>query len=516
MNKSKINPQKSFHTSYLTPHTLFSLLLFSLLLSPFHLSAQKNKPKTESARKLVFNIEDSKDDKILLAIHFREKHMLKDSAFNNGKGTFIFEGTEKYDDGMYSLVSGRNHLLLNFIMDGSQNFTYNLDTTGNVLNYSVIGSPENAEMLRFQQKTAEAQKKMVGWREKRIMFEEQEMKDSAEYYVELMKNMNIEMEQFIAALIDKNPTFLFSKLQRSFRDIEIPDPPVRDDGSIDSSFQVVYFRTHYWDNFDLTDRRFLFLPSYEPKLNNYFKRILWHQEVDTINKYMDLMIEKTTSDSLMYRFLIEFLGREFERTNIIGHDGVFVHLVKNNHLAGKCTWMDEDLIKKFKMRIEDLEPLLIGTKSVEMILPDTAQSDIFREWISSYDMPKKYRVLWFYEHTCGTCKKEALELKAVCDSLENIGQLNFDVYAVNHTKEIEAWKKYIRDNGYTWINVGGTKGNVDWKEAYRITSTPQFYIINQDKVIILNRNISKNMIPQFLQDYERIEAEKTRLKNRKQ
>jgi len=493
---------------------LFSLLLFSLLLSPFSLFAQKSKQK-EPERKLVFNIKDSQDDQMLLAVHFKDKHMLKDSAFNNGKGTFVFEGAEKYDDGMYSLVSGKKHLLLNFIIDGNQKFTYNLDTTGNVSNFSVIGSPENAEMLRFQQKTTEAQKNMSEWGKKRKELEDNDNKDSAAHYLELMMNMHKEMEQFISDLIDKNPTYLFAKLQKSYRDIEIPDPPVYEDGSIDSLFQLVYFRTHYWDNFDLTDRRFLFLPSYEPKLNNYFKRILWHQEVDTINKYMDLMKEKTKSDSLMYRFLIEFLSREFERTNIIGHDGVFVHLVKNNHLAGKCTWMDEDLLKKYKMRIEDLEPLLVGTKSVEMVLPDTAQSNNYREWISSYDMPKKYRILWFYEHTCGTCKKEALEMKALYDSLENIGQLNFDVYAVNHTKEIEAWKKYVRDNGYTWINVGGTKGNVDWKEVYRITSTPQFFIINQDKVIILNRNISKSMIPHFLQEHEKIEAEKARLKNKK-
>ncbi|MCL2435130.1 MAG: DUF5106 domain-containing protein [Lentimicrobiaceae bacterium] len=515
MDKSKINPQKSFHTSYLIPHTLFSLLLFSFLLSPFYLFAQKGKTKTEPGRKIVFNIKDCQDDKMLLAIHYRDKHLLRDSAFNNGKGVFVFEGEEKLDDGMYSLVSGRKHLLLNFIIDGNQNFTYNLDTTGNVGNLSVTGSPENAEMLRFQQKTIEAQKNMMEWSKKRKEFDDNDQKDSAEYYLELMKNMNKEMEQFITELIDKNPTYLFSKLQKSYRDIVVPDPPVYEDGSIDSLFQLIYYRTHYWDNFDLTDRRFLFLPSYESKLNTYFKRMLWHQDVDTINKYMDLMIEKTTPDSLMYRFLMEFLSREFERTNIPGHDGVFVHLVKNNHLAGKCTWMDEDLLKKYQMRIEDLEPLLIGKKTVEMILPDTTQSNNFRDWFSSYDMPKKYRVLWFYEHTCGTCKKEALELKAVYDSLERIGQLNFDVYAVNHTKEIDAWKKYVRDNGYTWINVGGTKGNVDWKDVFRITSTPQFYIINQDKVIILNRNISKSMIPQFLDDYEKIEAEKERLKNRK-
>lgn len=477
----------------------------------FTVFAQKNKPKTEPERKLVFNIKDSQESQMLLAVVFRDKHLLKDSAFNNGNGIFIFEG-DKYDDGMYTLVSAETKRpILNFIIDGNQKFTYHLDTIENVSNYSVTGSPENAEMLLFQQKTTHAQKNMAEWDKKRKEFEDAGNKDSAGHYLELMKHTHAEMETFITELIDRNPTFLFSKMQKSYRDIVIPEPPVFEDGSIDSLFQTIYYRTHFWDNFDLTDRRFLFIPSYEPKLNYYFKKVLWFQEVDTINKYMDLMLQKTSPDSLMYRFLIEYLSMEFQNNNMIGHDAVFVHLIKNNQLAGKCIWMDEDLIKQYQMRVEDLEPLLIGTKSVEMVLADTTQN----KWISSYNMPKKYRVLWFYDHNCPTCKKEALEMKAVMDSLGKIGKLNFDVYAVNKTEDIERWKRYIRENGYTWINVGGTIGNVDWTKAYRITSNPQFFIINQDKKIILNKNIPKDAIPRFLEEHERIEAEKARLKNRK-
>ena len=366
-------------------------------------------------------------------------------------------------------------------------------------------------MLRFQQKTVEAQRKMSEWNKKRKEFEDKGRKDSAEYYTEKMRNLNTEMEQFILELIEKNPTFLFSKLQKSYRDIKIPDPPVYEDGSIDSSFQVVYYRTHYWDNFDLTDRRFLFLPSYDPKLNDYFRKTLWLQEVDTVIKYMDLMLAKTRPDSLMYRYLIEFLSKEFENSKVIGYDGIFVHLVKNNQLAGKCTWMDEDLIKKYRMRIEDLEPVLIGKKSVEMVLMDTTQA----KWYSSYDMPKKYRILWFYDQNCPTCKRESQELKVLYDSLAKIGQLDFDVYAVTRTEDLEGWKKYLRASGYPWINVGGIRGNVDWYDAYRIKSNPQLYIINRDKTIILNRNIPKEIIPQFLRDHERLEAEKERLKHKK-
>jgi len=493
-----------------------TLIHFSFLFSifcavPFTLVAQKNKQK-EPQHKLVFNIKDCKDDMMFLTLQFKDKFLLKDSANNSGNGVFIFEGGEKYDEGMYSLISGDSKArLLDFIMDGSQMFTFYLDTALNIYDFSVVGSPENSELLRFQQKSFTAKKQIIELSEKRKEFEEKELKDSAEYYLKKMKEIDAEMEQFITELIDANPNFLFSKMQKSFREIEIPEAPANADGSIDSSFRAVYYRTHYWENFDLTDRRFLFLPSYDPKLTNYFKKILWFQERDTITKYMDLMLDKTRPDSLMFRYLIEFLSREFETSKIIDHDAIFVHLVNNNQLAGKCIWMDEDLIKKYKQRIEDIEPMLIGKKSVEMIIPDTSQT----KWYSSYNLPKKYRILWFYDHKCSHCQKDSKELKAVYDSLASIGELNFDVYAVNQTEDIAGWKKYIRENNYSWINVGGTTGNVDWKKEYHILQNPQFYIINQDKNIILNKNIPKDMIPKFLEDHEKIEAEKARLKKNK-
>jgi len=475
------------------------------------LFAQKNKLK-EPEHKIVFHIKDCENKQMLLTILFRDKYLLRDSALNDGKGFFVFEGNKKYDEGMYTLVSDQKRPMLNFIMNGSQKFTYNMDTTGNIMNFSVMGSPENAEMLRFQQRSTDAHKNISEWGNKRKEFEETRNLDSVEHYTEKIIKKHKEMEQFILEFIEINPTFLFSKMQKSYQEIKIPDPPVLEDGSIDSTFQACYFRTHYWDNFDLADRRFLHLPSFEPRLNNYFKKVLYYQEVDTLNKYIDLMLDKAYPDSLMYRFLVEYLTKEFEHPNRIGYDAVFVHFAKNNPIAGKCTWMDEDLIKQYKMRVEDFESVLIGKKTIELVLADTSQKVFY----SSYNMPKKYRILWFYEHTCSICKKESKELKMVYDSLDNIKQLNFDVYAVNHTDDIAGWKKYILDNGYQWINVGGNIGNVDWTKVFHITTYPQFYIINQNKEIILNRNISKKMIPKFLEDYERREAEKEQLKSKKE
>jgi hypothetical protein len=77
------------------------------------------------------------------------------------------------------------------------------------------------------------------------------------------------MTAFIEELIAKNPDYLFSKMQKSYQNIDVPEFK-KEDGTIDYQAQAYYYRLHYWDNFDLGDHRFIYIPSFEPKLKDYF------------------------------------------------------------------------------------------------------------------------------------------------------------------------------------------------------------------------------------------------------
>ena len=68
-----------------------------------------------------------------------------------------------------------------------------------------------------------------------------------------------------------------------------------------------------------------------------------------------------------------------------------------------------------------------------------------------------------------------------------------------------------REKNYPWLNVGGNRANVDYLEAYNIyeTGNPAMFIIdNRTKNIILNRRIEMSSIPNFLEQYEKIEKKK--------
>ena len=126
---------------------LFANAAFAQNNTPKNLQKSKNNPanyRDADGHKLVFNVKDSRYTLVYLVIHYNDKLLLKDSVKPVSKGKFVFEGKNRYDDGMYSLVSMDKKLYLNFILDNNQHFTYNLDTTMDVHHFSVEGSPENA------------------------------------------------------------------------------------------------------------------------------------------------------------------------------------------------------------------------------------------------------------------------------------------------------------------------------------------------------------------------------------
>ncbi|MCR4878413.1 MAG: DUF5106 domain-containing protein [Bacteroidales bacterium] len=502
--------------------TFILLLLSAFFISISGVSAQNNTPKNlqksknnpanyrdKDGHELVFNIKDSKDALVYLVIHYNDKLILKDSATPVAKEKFVFKGTDRYDDGMYSLVSGSKRLYLNFILDNNQHFTYNLDTTANVNNFSVEGSPENAEMLRFQKKTAQASVNASEWAKKRKEFEDAGNTDSAEVYKEKLNNINKEMMEFIDDLIAKNPDFLFSKMQKSYKNIDVPEYK-KEDGEPDYMKQAAYYRLHYWDNVDLADHRFIYIPSFDPKMKDYFLKVLYHQETDTINKYIDIFLKKTEADTFMYHYCCDWLSYQFETSKVIGHDAVFYHIAMTNQMAGKCYWLDEDILSKYQKRTTRLAPILIGKVAPELIIPDTTLSEDMRTWHSSYRMSKPYTILWFYDPDCPTCKKESKNLRTVYDSLEAIGKRNFDVYAIANDADIDRWKRYVKENNYPWLNVGGNKGNLDYLEYFNIyeMGNPAMFILNNRHEIILNKRIDMHSLPQFLEEYEKIEEMK--------
>jgi len=91
------------------------VLLLAFLLgvgTSFTLSAQKIKTVVpKQGHKLVFKIDNAKDKVVYLAIHYREKLLLRDSAMNDGRGIYMFLG-DNYMKKVYILWSPKLKYLI--------------------------------------------------------------------------------------------------------------------------------------------------------------------------------------------------------------------------------------------------------------------------------------------------------------------------------------------------------------------------------------------------------------------
>ena len=488
----------------------FRLILLALSLLIICPAMQAQKAKNSGGKKgkdtydITFNIKGAKDTIVYMTLNYEGKLMLRDSAKPSSPGVYRFKSIKTTETGFYTLVAQKRIQYASFIIDKTPfSMIMDMDTTGNPEQISVRNSPENVVLIDFQKRTAKAQREMSEFNKAKKVAENQGNTDSVEYYSNKMSEIDKSMKEYINTLIETYPDYLFVKMQKAYTQFDVPE--IMDaEGNMDNEARAAYYRAHYWDNFDLGDGRMVFMPVMQGKTKDYFEKVLQYQEVDTINKYVDMVLDKCT-DTLTYKYMVNYLSHHYESSKNLGHDGVFIHISKNNQLKGKCFWMDEELIEKYRKRVERLEPLLIGQHGKELIIPDTSDN-----WHSSHALPKDYVILWFFDPDCPECRKETKKLRKLYDSLQTAGTRNFDVFAIANDCTPERWKRYVKEEGHPWLVVGGNKGNIDYLDAYNTyeTGNPSMFILNRKRDIICNKRIPIEMIPSFIEQYEKIEANK--------
>jgi len=164
----------------------------------------------------------------------------------------------------------------------------------------------------------------------------------------------------------------------------------------------------------------------------------------------------------------------------MGQDAIFVYLAEKYYLSGIAYWADSSQLSKMYDRVVKLKNNLIGLKAPELIMKDTSD-----KYVSLNQMKSIYTVLIFWDVTCGHCKIEIPKLKHLYDSLGNHDSI--DVYAVYIGNDLKEWKKYIKENNITWINVADPLNYSNFRMLYDIYSTPVIYILDDNKLIQAKR-----------------------------
>ena len=450
-----------------------ALLLFSTIISLFYVRAEDS----NGGHQIKIKLDNYEEEELFLGYHYGDKQYLQDTVEKNASGFFVFEGDEPLPPGVYLVVMAPDNQYFQLLVTNEeQKFTVFTNAKNPTQDIRFENAPDNElfyEYLAF----LEEKKPMADELSKEI-----EATEDESYRKTLQDKRSMideEVREFQEALIRRMPGSLTAAIIRANLPVDIPEF----EGS-EEEVQIQrwhYTQDHYFDNLNLGDPRMLRTPFLFQRVD-YFVHKLQVQHPDSISRAIDLVLEKMKPAEETFKFyLIHFLN-EYARSNIVGMDAVYVHLVNNYYAKGLAPWTDEEQLEKILDNAKALEPLLIGK-----IAPNISLQKRDGTPIELHDVDSEYTILYFWRYDCGHCKKSTPFMKEFYEKFKDKG-VKIVAVCTKFTDEIPDCWKYVDDNEIgDWLHTVDEFHRSLFMKVYNIKSTPQIYVLDRNKKILSKR-----------------------------
>jgi hypothetical protein len=192
----------------------------------------------QSGYKLSFKIKGLKDTTAYLGHYYAENTYLDDTAKVDKHGSFVFDGKKNLPQGVYMRVmgpKGKIAKVFDLVIGQDQEFTFETDTTDYIGHLQVSGDEDNKlffDNIVFNKARHDEAEPYIKVLEDSTLKEDQK-KAAREEFQKINKKVLVYQDGIIA----KSPNSVTAKLLKATKQIEIPDPPKKANGTIDSTFQ---------------------------------------------------------------------------------------------------------------------------------------------------------------------------------------------------------------------------------------------------------------------------------------
>jgi hypothetical protein len=446
--------------------------------------------------KIQIQVTGLKDTVVILGHHLASSLYADDTAHLDKNGMGFFIGKEAMPGGLY-LILLPSTKYFDFLITEDQEFSISTDTTNLIEKLEIKGSEENALFVDYQKFMLSNSQKAKDLNKARDIAKTQQEKDSIKTELD---NLNTIVRDRLNDIVTEYPNTFFAKFLLATKDTEVPEPPRDANGVVtDSTFQYRYFRSHYFDNFDVSDARLLRTPFYENKVMFYLDKVL-PQLPDTIIPVVDTLIEKSRSTEELFRYMLITLFNHYAKSPIMGMDAVYLHIGEKYYIP-EATWSDSAFLAELKDRVERNIPLLIGKKApdvqlvwvpsdhFQLAITDTLakKNPYVGAFFNIYDIKTKYTLLLFWDADCGHCKTAIPEIYKHIAELKAMG---VEVIAIHQLGGVEGKMEWIdfvnKYQMYDWINAWNPY-DYNYKRIYDISSTPVLFLLDENKTILAKK-----------------------------
>ena len=453
----------------------------------------------EKGYKITLKLTGAADTSVLLAHYYGNKQYLDDTAYRNKQGIYVFEGTEKLKDGMYIIAGTNKNKYFDFFLTGTQQIDFTCDPANVVNTMQVKGSDDNKAFYTYIKYLGSKQTEIEPLN--KWMKVNRDRKDSVAIVKSRIEAIDKEAKGFIKNFYNSNPGFLSANFVKANNEPEYMQYITSPDGKVDSTLLYPTYKAHYFDNFTFTDPRLIYTPVFAQKVDFYLDKLVVPTR-DSLEKDIDKVMTLASVNTEMETYMAWFLSLKYETSQVMGHDALFVYIVRKYLETGKVDYLYPEVKDNILKRINALEPLLLDKLAPELILVDT------NNVAHSLQATKaKYTLLFFWESTCGHCQAEMPKVLKFYEDFHN--RYNIEIYGVSTDTSIVKWKAYIKKNNMPWINVNGhlsVSGN--YHTLYDIRSTPIMYLLDEDKKILTKFLLIEDISNVILKREEALEKSK--------
>ncbi len=121
-----------------------------------------------------------------------------------------------------------------------------------------------------------------------------------------------------------------------------------------------------------------------------------------------------------------------------------------------------------------------GAPYIDIVGKNTADQEVA---LSSLVGEGKWVLIDFWATWCGPCRGE---IPYLVEAYKKYADKGFEIYGVSLDNDVEAWKKYVAENGMAWVNVLGINEENDSPsaDAYGVRSIPSNFLISPEGKIV--------------------------------
>lgn len=447
---------------------------------------------------------DFAGQQVILAEYFTSRMVPKDTVRLSMLGEGDFSGNKAFDGGLYIIYFNEKYYF-DFLLDQDQFLSITTDSSDLIKNTIFEGSLDN--QLFYTYKNYLAKKRIQQNKYMEELANAKSISDTT-WIEKKMEDLNDEITAFVESMLGDNSHTFFATFLQAMKDVEIPEKLLKGTQKQIDSIRYVYFKEHYFDNFNLTDIRLLHTPLYDPKIKTYINKVI-PQHPDSIIVAVDKLIELSRADDALFRYMLITLFNNYAESKIMGMDKVYFHIAEKYYIPD-ATWSTKEFIDKLKENLKKSKPTFIGN-----IAPDFELRGIPKDHFLMAEMdtavksdphvgytfrlseiPAKYTILYFWEADCGHCQKATPILYDVFEKYKSQDVKVLAVHVINSVEGKRTWIDFVNEHEmYDWINCWSPYNN-DFRNQYNLLSFPQLFILDRNKKIV-----AKGLAPEQADDF---------------